>query len=96
MSSLRGEIIKREEFDAAKRDMQVTRMHGQAFSTTQNASANTQLKDFPFLFALAQREQLVRDGKLACIIFIRDKNHAGQEISGYIDYGHRLKIDDFK
>ena len=26
------------------------------------------------------------------IIFIRDKNSKGQEISGYIDYSHRLKV----
>ena len=29
------------------------------------------------------------------IIFIRDKNSKGQEISGYIDYAHRLKTEDF-
>ena len=28
------------------------------------------------------------------IIFIRDRNIKGQEISGYIDYAHRLKIED--
>jgi hypothetical protein len=27
------------------------------------------------------------------IIFIRDKNFKGQEISGYIDYAHRLKTE---
>lgn len=30
------------------------------------------------------------------VIFIRDKNPHGQEISGYIDYAHRLKIEDFE
>ncbi len=30
------------------------------------------------------------------IIFIRDTNHKGQEISGYIDYAHRLKTEDFE
>ena len=30
------------------------------------------------------------------IIFIRDVNGRGQEISGYIDYAHRLKNDDFE
>jgi hypothetical protein len=28
------------------------------------------------------------------IVFIRDHNHLGQEISGYIDYAHRLKVED--
>ncbi len=30
------------------------------------------------------------------IIFIRDKNARGQEISGYIDFAHRLKTEDFE
>ncbi|XP_073747929.1 cilia- and flagella-associated protein 299 isoform X1 [Callorhinus ursinus] len=30
------------------------------------------------------------------VIFIRDRNSHGQEISGYIDYAHRLKIEDFE
>ena len=30
------------------------------------------------------------------LIFIRDKNSRGQEISGYIDYAHRLKTEDFE
>lgn len=42
-----------------------------------------------WLQALQQREQSVRNGKLTTIIFIRDKNAKGQEVSGYIDYGHR-------
>jgi len=29
-------------------------------------------------------------------VFIRDKNSRGQEISGYIDYAHRLKTEDFE
>ena len=33
---------------------------------------------------------------LQTIIFIRDKNPRGQEISGYIDYAHRLKTEDFE
>lgn len=33
---------------------------------------------------------------LQSIIFIRDRNARGQEISGYIDYSHRLKSEDFE
>jgi len=33
---------------------------------------------------------------LTTIVFIRDKNANGQEISGYIDFGDRLAQDDFK
>lgn len=30
------------------------------------------------------------------VIFIRDHNTLGQEVSGYIDYAHRLKSHDFE
>ena len=39
---------------------------------------------------------VVRAGKLTSIIFIRTRNHVGQEISGYIDYAHRLKMEAFE
>lgn len=39
--------------------------------------------------ALAEREENVRNGRLTTIIYIRDRNGRGQEISGYIDYAHR-------
>jgi hypothetical protein len=44
---------------------------------------------FIFAQALGQREEAVRNGKLTTIVFIRDKNKRGQEVSGYIDYGQR-------
>ncbi|KAL2092571.1 hypothetical protein ACEWY4_012369 [Coilia grayii] len=37
-----------------------------------------------------------RDAFSRSIIFIRDRNAQGQEISGYIDYSHRLKLEDFE
>ena len=46
--------------------------------------------------SLAEREEMVRNGKLTTIIFIRDKNAKGQEVSGYIDYAHRLKTESFE
>jgi hypothetical protein len=30
------------------------------------------------------------------IIFIRDRNAKGQEVSGYIDFAHRLKAENFE
>lgn len=58
------------------------------------ASAGKDLSGFPLLQALADREEVVRNGKLTSIVYIRDRNHKGQEISGYIDYAHRLKTDN--
>ena len=54
------------------------------------------LARYPFLRHLAAREELVRNGKLTTIIYIRDKNSKGQEVSGYIDYAHRLKTEPFE
>uniref|UniRef100_A0A3Q3WMS2 Cilia- and flagella-associated protein 299 n=1 Tax=Mola mola TaxID=94237 RepID=A0A3Q3WMS2_MOLML len=59
------------------------------------ASAGKELKD-NFLKALAEREEANRSGKMTSIIFIRDHNTHGQEVSGYIDYAHRLKTHDFE
>merc|ERR1712093_463986 len=84
----KGEVLSREEF-AARREAAE-----QAPKVL--ASAQKDLTAFPFLRNLAAREELVRNGKLSTIIFIRDKNAKGQEISGYIDYGHRLKIENFE
>lgn len=46
----------------------------------QLASAHKDLSQFPVLLALAQREELIRSGKLTTIIFIRDRNSKGQEV----------------
>eukprot|EP00898_Chlorokybus_atmophyticus_P004820 jgi/Chlat1/5339/Chrsp35S05275 len=62
----------------------------------QLASAGKHCEGFPLLQALQQREESVRSGKLSTIIFIRDRNSRGQEVSGYIDYGHRLKTENLE
>lgn len=31
----------------------------------------------------------MRSGRLSTIVYIRDCNAGGQEVSGYVDYGHR-------
>uniref|UniRef100_A0A8C6P2D7 Cilia- and flagella-associated protein 299 n=1 Tax=Nothobranchius furzeri TaxID=105023 RepID=A0A8C6P2D7_NOTFU len=59
------------------------------------ASTGKELKD-NFLKALAEREEANRSGKSTSVIFIRDSNTLGQEVSGYIDYAQRLKTQDFE
>ncbi|KAM5271513.1 cilia- and flagella-associated protein 299 [Ctenodactylus gundi] len=89
-----GEIVKREDFDARKTAIEIAR---QAERTQKKSltSAGKDLQD-DFLKALAMREEDNRNGKMSSVIFIRDKNSHGQEISGYIDYAHRLKTEDFE
>ena len=60
------------------------------------ASAGKDLRNKPLLKALAQREEAVRTGKLATIIYVRDFNAKGHEIAGYVDYAHRLRTTDFE
>merc|ERR1712150_157803 len=84
-----GEVLKREEFEARKQAAEASRLSKRSQQKTL-ASSGKDLKD-PFLKALAQREEANRSGKMTSIIFIRDKNARGQEISGYIDFAHRLK-----
>ncbi|GIQ85722.1 protein of unknown function DUF4464 [Kipferlia bialata] len=88
-----GDILTAEEFEQRRKVAEVSRLQGMTKTKVTLASAGKDLSDFPLLYALAQREELVRSGKLAVIIFIRDKNHAGQEISGYVDFGHRLRLN---
>lgn len=89
-----GDTLKREEFEARKKALQ-DRGTQKANVPKELASANKDFGQAPFLQALANREELVRSGKLTSIVFLRDKNSKGQEVSGYIDYAHRLKTENF-
>jgi len=92
----KGEVLSREEFLARREAAEQAKRAKLQNAPKVLASAQKDLTDFPFLRHLAAREELVRNGKLSTIIFIRDRNQRGQEISGYIDYGHRLKIENFE
>ncbi|XP_031192763.1 cilia- and flagella-associated protein 299 [Mastomys coucha] len=89
-----GEIVKREDFEARKAAIDIARQAERTQKKTLT-SAGKELHD-NFLKALAVREEDNRAGKLSTVIFIRDKNCHGQEVSGYIDYAHRLKSEDFE
>ncbi|XP_002130845.1 cilia- and flagella-associated protein 299 [Ciona intestinalis] len=89
-----GEVLKREEFEARKQAAEASRLSKRSQQKTL-ASSGKELKNL-FLRSLAQREEGNRSGKMTSIIFIRDKNSRNQEISGYIDFAHRLKTEDFE
>ncbi|XP_075060656.1 cilia- and flagella-associated protein 299 [Mixophyes fleayi] len=89
-----GELLKREEFEARKAAAEASRL-SQRTQQRVLSSAGKDLKD-NFLKALALREEPNRNGKMTSIIFIRDKNSHGQEVSGYIDFSQRLKTEDFE
>jgi len=83
-----GDVLKRDEFEARKRADREKHM-SKDVAPKPLASMGKDLAGKPLLQALAAREELVRNGKLTCIIFLRNTNSKGQEISGYIDYAHR-------
>ncbi|XP_047575611.1 cilia- and flagella-associated protein 299 [Lutra lutra] len=89
-----GEVVKREDFEARKAAIEIARLAERTQKKTLT-SAGKDLQD-NFLKALAVREEDNSNGRVSTVIFIRDKNSHGQEISGYIDYAHRLKIEDFE
>lgn len=91
-----GEVIKREEFEARKEAAEQARLARLNKKPKRLASQGKAVEDFPLLQALKDREEAVRNGKLTTIIFIRDKNAKHQEVSGYIDYGQRLKAENME
>lgn len=92
-----GDLLSRGEFERLKTDetQRAAKFRNTPKSLT-HAGLEAEYRDFPLLVQLAQREELVLLGKLATIIFIRTRNRKGQEISGFIDYAHRLKVDTFE
>ncbi|XP_034397189.1 cilia- and flagella-associated protein 299 [Cyclopterus lumpus] len=96
----KGNVLSREQFEEKKVAAQAGEAarsdpsYGRSRPTTL-ASAGKELKD-NFLRALAEREEANRSGKMSSVIFIRDHNPLGREVSGYIDYAHRLKTQDFE
>ncbi|XP_064395308.1 cilia- and flagella-associated protein 299-like [Halichondria panicea] len=89
-----GEVLKREDFELRKEAAAASKL-ARRDQLRVLCSAGKDLQGSVFLEGLAQREETNRNGKISSIIFIRDRNAKGQEISGYIDYAHRLKVDDF-
>ncbi|XP_005098257.1 cilia- and flagella-associated protein 299 isoform X2 [Aplysia californica] len=88
------EGFSREQFEATKAAIEAKK---QAARQMQKHvfSAGKEFED-GMLRALQQREEANRTGKQASIFFIRDYNEFGQEISGYVDYSHRLATEDFE
>jgi len=89
-----GEVLKREEFEAKKAALEAAKLSKRTQQNVNKSQGKT--FDDKFLSALAEREEPNRLAKMTSIIFIRDTNSKGQEISGYIDYSQRLKNEDFE
>ena len=81
-----GETLKREEFEARKKAVEQARQNKLRAAPKALASAAKDVGGFPFLASLAEREEMVRNGKLTTII------HPRQEPQGAGGVGlHRLR-----
>ena len=90
-----GETLSREEFEARKKAEREKHLFGGLVPRSLCGAG----KDFagkPLLEALAAREEHVRNGKLFTIIFLRDTNARGMEVSAYIDFAQRLKMESWE
>eukprot|EP00762_Andalucia_godoyi_P007339 ANDGO_01536.mRNA.1 hypothetical protein SDRG_02539 len=89
------EVLTKEEFRERHESDARIRAERQTAPKIVIVSAGRDLSFSPFLAAIADREELCRIGKLSTIIFIRDTNPVGQEVSGYVDLTDRFQTDDF-
>ena len=98
MRSIRGngEVIKRAEFLQRQEVAEAARVARMSKKPKKLFSEGKRVDASPLLQALKDREEAVRTGRLTTIIFMRDRNAGGQEVSGYIDYGHRLKAENME
>ena len=92
----KGEVLSEEPFNALKESLEGSKRAKLQTGPKKLAGSQSAMTDKPFLIELSKREELVQKGKLSVIIFIRDYNSQGQEISGYIDFGHRLQTENFE
>lgn len=90
-----GDVLKRSEFEVRKRADREKHLHKDA-APKPLASMGRDLSGKPLLQALAAREELVRSGKLTVILYLSSTNAKGQEVSGYIDVGHRMRTEPFE
>jgi len=90
-----GDTLKREEFEARKKAVRERNMH-KAIQTKELTSTGKNFSSSPLLQAISDREELIKNMKLTSILFIRDRNSKGQEVSGYIDLAHRFRNEPFE
>lgn len=90
-----GDTLKRADFEQRQLMERQQHLHRE-IAPKPLAGAGREYPGRPLLAALAAREELVRNGKLLTIIFLRDMNSKGQEVSGYIDFAHRLKLQPWE
>ncbi|XP_006875127.1 PREDICTED: uncharacterized protein C4orf22 homolog isoform X1 [Chrysochloris asiatica] len=106
-----GEVVKREDFDSRKAAIEIARLAERTQKKTLTSAGKDLQDSFLKALAMREEDNRngkmslnqpeaeaasIFRKQIASVIFIRDRNSHGQEVSGYIDYAHRLKIEDFE
>lgn len=91
-----GDTLTREEFEAQKKMIKERNVQ-KVVTKKEFVSGDKDLSESgPFIQALADREEQLLAGKLSTILFVRTLNAKGQEVSAYMDLGHRMKSENFE
>ena len=91
----KSEVLTPEQFSQRKQAQYEARKNQNAAQVKALTHESCPIEGKPFLMALAQREEALRNGRLTTILFIRDQKNKG-EVSGYIDLADRMRTQDFK
>ena len=90
------DVMARKKFEQKKQelaDQKTTKRNSQVPLAHLNVD---KMCDSPLMQKLASIEDDVRNGQKVALIFIRSINSHKQEVSAYIDYGDRLKQEDWR
>ncbi|XP_025778106.1 cilia- and flagella-associated protein 299 isoform X1 [Lynx rufus] len=88
-----AERTQKKTLTSAGKDLQDNFLKALAVREEDNHNGKVSLNQQGFNAVHTLKKQRAES---STVIFIRDKNSHGQEVSGYIDYAHRLKIEDFE
>ena len=89
------ELLTRQQFTERKKAALKARKNQQNAQIKVLAHQGCNIQGNPFLEALAEREEGLRNGRLTTILFIRDERNKKQ-VSAYIDLADRMKTEDFR
>ncbi|OHS95953.1 hypothetical protein TRFO_37924 [Tritrichomonas foetus] len=89
-----SEVMERRKFEQKKQEL-LDQKNMKRSAQVPLAHQGCDLGFSPLMEKLAEIEDEVRNGQKTALIFIRDFNHSGQEVSGYIDYSDRLRNEDW-
>lgn len=90
-----SDVMDRKKFEQKKLDL-AEQKNTKRSAQVPLTHIGCDLNFSPLMEKLAEIEDEVRNGQKTALIFIRGINSSGQEVSAYIDYGDRLRNEDWR